>query len=574
MRFGVMCSGTIFQQWQANAILELIHHGHLPVLLIADDRHQANASLFQRIKNKKWSTLLFSVLENRLFLPEAKRPVSLKPELQAVDVLPCRVEQKGFAEYFSPSDLETIQRYELEFILRFGFNIIRGEILKSAKYGIWSFHHDDEMKYRGGPAGFWEIYHHDPVNGAILQRLTPKLDGGIILKKGCLQTIRHSWKGNIQQLLTVTSHWPALVADEISGSKTKGNPGENQISQTNAKIHKVPGNRQMIVFLLKLLWNRTCFYYGEFINAEQWNVGLIDKPLQEIALGSDQLKESQITWLINCDQATYCADPSGFREGDSLIVYAEYFSYRKMKGRINDFNFYISPDRSVPPRQGSWNPAGRRNPIQGTNVTSHLSYPYIVENEGEKYCLPESSSIGKITVYRYHSQSALFIEEKTILDKVDAVDPTIIFFKDRWWLFFTERLYSNTHLCIFHSDKLLGTYHPHRLNPVKIDIRSARPAGTPFIRDGVLYRPSQDCSMTYGGRVIINQVLEISPDHFEEIKINAIEPVLGSRYKKGIHTLSAVGGMTLIDGKYHRPNRHYLVNQLWKRFVTKDKKNV
>ena len=40
------------------------------------------------------------------------------------------------------------------FMLRVGFNIIRGEILNVPKYGVWSFHHDDEVKYRGGPAGY------------------------------------------------------------------------------------------------------------------------------------------------------------------------------------------------------------------------------------------------------------------------------------------------------------------------------------------------------------------------------------------------------------------------------------
>jgi hypothetical protein len=574
MRFGVMCSGAFFQQWQANAIMELIRHGHQPVLLIADGRRHPNPPLLTRIKNKKLTTLLFSVLENRMFRPSAKSMVSLEKELKGVVQLTCMVEQKGFSEYFCQEDIAGIRKYDLDFILRFGFNIIRGEILTAARHGVWSFHHDDELKYRGGPAGFWEIYQNDPVSGAILQQLTPKLDGGIILKKGYLKTIRHSWKGNLQQLLSTTSLWPALVADEIAGLNSERNPERNQISQTNASIYKVPGNGKMLLFLSKLLWNRICFYFGEFVNAEQWNVGVVDKPLHEIALGTGQLNASQVTWLINVDRSTYCADPSGFQEGNSLIVYAEYFSYRTMKGRINDFNFYLSPDRSVAPHQCSWNPAGRRSPVKGLLATGHHSYPYIVEHEGEKYCLPESCSTGKITLYRYHSQPALFVEEKILLDQVNAVDPTMVFFNDRWWLFFTDRQFSNTHLFIYHSREITGEYSPHLNNPVKIDICSARPAGTPFIHKGVLYRPAQDCSRTYGGRVIINEVLNIAPDRFEEIRVNAIEPVSGSRYKKGIHTLSAVGDITLIDGKYHRPNWHYLVNQLRKRFVTKDNGHV
>jgi len=37
---------------------------------------------------------------------------------------------------FSPTDLEVIREYNLDVVLRFGFNIIRGEILKVPRYGI------------------------------------------------------------------------------------------------------------------------------------------------------------------------------------------------------------------------------------------------------------------------------------------------------------------------------------------------------------------------------------------------------------------------------------------------------
>jgi len=57
-----------------------------------------------------------------------------------------------------------------------------------------------------------------------------------------------------------------------------------------------------------------------------------------------------------------------------------------------------------------------------------------------------------------------------------------------------------TKLRVWFADDLLGSWCPHPGNPVKPDIRSARPAGTPFVHDGALYRPAQDCSRTYGAR--------------------------------------------------------------------------
>ncbi|MCX6278953.1 MAG: hypothetical protein NT004_12790 [Bacteroidetes bacterium] len=574
MRFGVMCSGTVFQQWQANAIMELKKHGHQPVLLITDCREVLPRGLIRRFINKNLHTLLFSVLENRFFSPSAKRLVSMESELAGVDVLPCRVDQKGYSEHFRESDISIIRSCRLDFILRFGFNIIRGDILETAKFGVWSFHHDDEMKYRGGPAGFWEIYHDDPVNGAILQRLTSKLDGGIILRKGYLKTLSHSWTGNLQQLLTVTSMWPALAADELSGLPDDEDSATMKISSTNARIFKVPGNLQMILFLWKLFRNRISFYFHEFIKAEQWNVGIVAKPIHEIAQGDDFLKSGEITWMATPEKHTYYADPFGFVIENNLYVFLEVFSYKEMKGRISDFIFYINPDRKLPPHQGSWNPSGRRNPIRVGEETGHLSYPFILEFQGERYCVPESNAAGKICLYRFDFQKLIFSEEKVLIANVDAVDPTLVFYRDLWWLFFTDRLFSNTHLNLYYSDRLNGDYKPHCLNPVKIDIRSARPGGTPFIHEGNLYRPSQDCSKTYGGRVIVNKVLHITPEIFEEEIVRAVEPAQNSHYHHGLHTLSGVGDLTLIDGKTYRANWFYFVNQCRKKFLAKTKQRV
>jgi hypothetical protein len=84
---------------------------------------------------------------------------------------------------------------------------------------------------------------------------------------------------------------------------------------------------------------------------------------------------------------------------------------------------------------------------------------------------------------------------------------------------------------------------------VKVDVRSARPAGTPFVVDGTLYRPAQDCSRTYGGRVTINRVLILTPLAFREEPFAFVDPDPEGPYPDGLHTLSQVGNVTLIDGK-------------------------
>ena len=534
LRFGVMCNGTVFRRWQAEALTRLIDHGHRPALLIVDARETSEKPLFLRLLRKRWGTALFFFIDRRIFSPTEKDPVNLEKELSGVASIRCKVVKRGVSEYFAEDDLNTVRDYRLDFILRFGFGIIRGDILSAAGYGVWSFHHDDEMIYRGGPPGFWEIYRGDPVSGAVMQRLTERLDGGIVLKKGYLKTVMHSWRESHGRLLEVSSAWPALVADELASGAGNGDAGRFSAgaapSLTVAPLYRVPGNLKMINFLLKIFRNRILFHYRRLMQMEIWNVGMIEKPIHELALGGERLRDEDIRWLPEIRKAGYLADPFGYVAAGRLHVLAEDYSYRSGRAGISEVVFSTHPDGVV-------------------EADHHLSYPYVVEHEGEIYCLPESSQAPAITLYRKDKATGQFTPHRTLLVQPGAVDPTLISYHDRWWLFLTTKEHSNTHLYLFYSRDFHGEFLPHRLNPVKIDVRSARPAGTPFSHEGALYRPAQDCSVTYGGRIAVNRVLKLTPDEFLEETVGYIEPPAGSIYRKGIHTISKAGGYTLIDGK-------------------------
>jgi hypothetical protein len=557
MRFGILCSSTHFQKWQADAIHELVAHGHIAVLLILDGRDQPKKKKESFLYRYTAPNLLFRILQNRFFQPDAKRLVNLFSFLEGIDMLTCFPETKKGAEYFQEAETEAIQLYDLDFILRFGFNILRGTILNITRYGIWSFHHDDEMNYRGGPPGFWEIFRSDPVNGAILQRITEKLDAGIILCKGYLKTMLHSYQGNVEQLLTVTSAWPALMADEILRYPDR----VYSLSETKAPVYKVPGNFQMVRFLLKLLVNRIRFHYKDLLAAEIWNVGLIHKPIHEIVFGLGKLRNSDITWFHQFDRAKYLADPFGFFEDHKLHIFVEDYSYSNQQANISEIIYDIHKDSfSVP--------------IILIEGEKHLSYPFIVKHKEIVYCIPESHRSKNIELYYRNKSEEAFTKDRILVSNVDAIDPTLFSFEDHWWLFFTLRKHSNTHLYIYFSDSLKGEYVPHARNPVKIDVRSSRPGGTPFIHDGNLYRPAQDCSITYGGRVVINKVNRLTPSEFEEEPITMVNPLGNSPFPNGLHTISQVGTYTLIDGKRYRLNRFFFKNQLRAKLRKRDSGDV
>ncbi len=548
MKFGIMCRGATLQNWQAVAVRQLLEHGFSCALLIVDDNEEPPVTIFRKLKRYFSSVGLYRFYRRFFFRPKALESVSLTAisGMEKVEVLRCKTAKKGYSEYFAPGDVERIKERRLDFILRFAFNIIRGDILRAAGYGIWSFHHDDEQKYRGGPPGFWEIMKNDPVTGAVLQRLTEKLDGGIVLKKGFFPTVHHSWTGAIDDLYFRTADWPLSVCRDILNGTA--DYLDAQPSATSAKIYKAPKNVEMLRFGLKILSNKITFHYRELFRPEDWNVGVAEV----VSDGMTGSVGKHVVWLPPSSGACYFADPFAFLSDEKLNILFENYDYKSRKGKVSMVVFQEGETSS---------------PKTVIEESFHLSYPFVLDHNGETCCIPEAADSGGIRLYRYDPAEECFLFEKVLIDGFPGVDPTVFKFGDKWWLFATHKERSNTDLYGFFADDLYGPYKPHEGNPVKRDIRSARPAGTPYWNNGCLIRPAQDCSRTYGGRTVLNRIIELTEERFAEEPAGYIEPLHDTPYTKGLHTFSIVGGYTIFDGKRFKFNRHHFRFMLKKKLI-------
>ena len=80
---------------------------------------------------------------------------------------------------FPPETVERV-RETCDGVIRFGFSLIRGEILDATEFGVLSFHPADIRKYRGlGAPQAW--LDGQDVMGVTLQRLNDEIDGGEII---------------------------------------------------------------------------------------------------------------------------------------------------------------------------------------------------------------------------------------------------------------------------------------------------------------------------------------------------------------------------------------------------------
>ena len=235
------------------------------------------------------------------------------------------------------------------------------------------------------------------------------------------------------------------------------------------------------------------------------------------------------------------ADPFALEKNGRYFLFFEDLPYAEGKAHIS----MMEIDRE-----------GRCSaPVRVLERDYHLSYPQLVEHDGELYMLPETAKNGTVELYRCVDFPLRWRLERRLLEGVRCVDATLHREGERWWLFANaaaggSRGYDDE-LHLFHSASLAGEWLPHPRNPVKSDARCARPAGALYWRDGALYRPAQICVPRYGAGIALNRVLRLTPHEYAERQVKRILPGPGDGLL-GIHTVNRAGYLTVVDAFIRR----------------------
>jgi hypothetical protein len=205
----------------------------------------------------------------------------------------------------------------------------------------------------------------------------------------------------------------------------------------------------------------------------------------------------------------------------------------------------------------------------------HAAYPYVFKYKDGFYCIPDTAESDEVSLYRAMSPVGPWEKHIVLFERLTARDSTVFHFGDRWWLFSDvaekDRSRHSDALYIWHAPEPWGPWEAHGMQPAKRDVSSARPAGRPFVVDGVLYRPAQDCGPRYGARIVINRVVRLTPEEFVEEVCSYLEPDPGGPYPAGLHTLTHAGGWVMIDGQFEgmTPNVYKTAMTVWSKAVHK-----
>lgn len=263
-------------------------------------------------------------------------------------------------------------------------------------------------------------------------------------------------------------------------------------------------------------------------NSQRWHVAwrriTNDMPIARTLSLSDYR-------VLPDDGQRYYADPFVFDDDGVIHVFVEEFPLATGVGVIS--HTVIAPDDTI------------ATPVPVLATGQHLSYPFVFRHGNDIWMLPEQSASGGLDLYRSERFPDRWVHHARLLDG-RYHDATLFEHGGLLWIAAgCDTFQSSTWdgLSLFWSTTLMGPWHPHARNPVVIDARSARPAG-PLYRgeDGALYRPAQDCSTAYGGRLTLNRIVKLDCDTFaEEVSGQLSFPENSSIL--GPHTLSRAGAL-------------------------------
>ncbi len=287
----------------------------------------------------------------------------------------------------------------------------------------------------------------------------------------------------------------------------------------------------------RLAFSATGHLYRLFYYAPHWRIGFrfVDGPgvLERGDLGG-------APWRVLSDPGhRFFADPFPiWYEGRSYIFFEDY-DHRTGKGIVS----YVEV--------GENGPLGPIRPA--LEEPWHLSYPFLFEDGGRIYMIPESCNARHVALYRAERFPDRWVREGLLLTDVDLSDATICRHGGRLWMFAAAHDGTGSRtdlLSIYSAERLTGPWTPHPLNPVLVDQRAARPAGNLVEKDGKLWRVAQDCTGGYGSALSIAEVLRLDVTGYEQRLHSVIGPDRSWRGRR-FHTLNRAGRLECIDGSAH-----------------------
>lgn len=506
MKIGVLLDGTTLARWQAEALLAVSAEADFAIYSCTTP-----APARRSVRNGLYYVLNLFTVRNRM-----TRRVVVPAKLRVAAARTFAAQSDGAWQSLPFDLLEKIADDGPQVLIKFGMGLLKIPSAKDLAAPILSYHHGDPAKFRGRPAGFYELQSGETTVGQVVQVLSNALDSGPIVASAETQAIAHSYRAT---LIEAYRHSPMLLRSAIRNAADN----RSRPAGTLGPAYRLPGNLAVLFFVAGRLKHRISRWVYGLTREKRWRAATTTAAgdARSVASLVDALADTkQWTILKRPAQHRFLADPF-FHPREGLLV--EAMNPRSARGEILQF----ADDRV------------KRLSGRG----GHFSYPAVLEWNGRACVVPEVSDWSPAIAYPLLKDRFGEPFELDIPGRPHLLDPTPFRHGDAVYLFGNVAAEGPTVLRLWVADALDGTFFEHPASPIRISPNGARMGGIPMLIGGRLIRVGQDLRRNYGDGVSFFQLNRLDRREYEE------EPVREFRFsgRRGPHTVNFQQGRLAFD---------------------------
>lgn len=428
----------------------------------------------------------------------------------------------------SNDDVERLLPYRLDVAVTFTCTAVAAASLAFARWGVWS-HHVGAAVDVAAPPGFWEVMEQAPVTVARLEASLPNAADPVAICRADVATDRYSVARNQDNVLWTCA---SFLRPALEGVHAGAFPSPEDLAGDELPLpvgdapRSVPTDGQMVVALsrhaVRLVEDRVRHRFLP----QRWTLAF--------HAGEDTVPLHRFTPLAPPAPQQW-ADPFPVLfEGELHLFFEEQLSPAE-PARISVMKMGTD---------GTWG-----EPVPVVEDDHHLSFPHVFRWNECFYMVPETQAVRQVQLYRCRQFPFAWERDRVLLDDFQGVDATVTEWDGVWWMFVNSPASgarNSEQLHIFFADTPLGPWESHVRNPVSSDARTTRSAGRIFRWRDRLFRPAQDCGGQYGRAVVVNEVLRLDREGFEERCVGRLDPNWDRRVTR-VHTFNRVPGLTVVD---------------------------
>ena len=399
-------------------------------------------------------------------------------------------------------------------VLKFGMNLLSDPHNLPSKFGVLSFHHGNPNKFRGRPAGFYEILSKEQEIGVIVQRLTNSLDGGEIVSSGAFKIYGHSYKRSLENAYGGGRYLLLKALSTLEHSQTSEPPG---------MLYTLPSNIQVVVFCFNILASKAKRVIEALLFRKKWSISTTNRSISDVMESSDLRSDSNV--LHTQRNLLFAADPFLLNDGSIICEVVEKGSKVGNLAVVRN-GVYEFLDSQV------------------LEKPKHISFPFVANINQSQFLLPEMASYGQQNLFELDGSNHIIRSVPLLgLENETLIDPVITYRDGVYWLF-AGRLGSDLDcLFLWSSKSIYEPFIEHALNPIVCSPRFARNAGALFDYKGHSFRPAQNCAGSYGDGISLMRIEVIS--HFAYVE--TLEKTIKFDESFGPHTINFAEKITVFD---------------------------